>query len=46
VDTHFLALERLGAEVTVGAAYQLEAKSLVGADIFLDRTSVKATRTP
>src|ERR1043166_6760116 len=23
VDTHFLALERLGAEVTVGAAYQL-----------------------
>src|SRR6266702_2517155 len=22
VDTHFLALERLGAEVTIGAAYQ------------------------
>src|SRR5882672_7875727 len=43
VDTHFLALERLGAEVTVGAAYQLEAKSLVGADIFLDETSVTAT---
>src|SRR3989475_8815988 len=32
VDTHFLALERLGAEVTIGAAYQLEAKSLTGAD--------------
>src|SRR6266481_1422517 len=43
VDTHFLALERLGAEVTVGAAYQLEAKSLVGADIFLFETSVTAT---
>src|SRR6267143_600017 len=43
VDTHFLALERLGAEITVGAAYQLEAKGLVGADIFLDETSVTAT---
>src|SRR6266566_4580712 len=43
VDTHFLALERLGAEVTIGAAYQLEAKSLTGADIFLDETSVTAT---
>src|SRR5881296_3316950 len=43
VDTHFLALERLGAEVTIGAAYQLEVKSLTGADIFLDETSVTAT---
>src|SRR5437870_9812841 len=43
VDTHFLALERLGAEVTVGAAYQLEAKTLAGADIFLDEPSVTAT---
>ena len=43
VDTHFLALERLGAEVTIGTAYQLEAKSLTGADIFLDETSVTAT---
>jgi UDP-N-acetylglucosamine 1-carboxyvinyltransferase len=43
VDTHFLALERLGADVTVGAAYQLEAKGLVGADIFLDEPSVTAT---
>src|SRR5438132_7554032 len=41
--TPFLALERLGAEVTIGAAYQLEAKSLAGADIFLDETSVTAT---
>src|SRR2546425_9601786 len=39
VDTHFLALERLGAEVTVGATYQLEAKKLAGADIFLDEPS-------
>src|SRR3989475_7819178 len=46
VDTHFLALERLGAEVTVGAAYQLEAKSLAGADIFLDETSVTAPENP
>src|SRR5712692_12048063 len=43
VDTHFLALERMGAEVTVGAAYNLEAKNLAGADIFLDETSVTAT---
>src|SRR5881296_3699190 len=43
VDTHFLALERLGAEVTIGAAYQLEAKSLTGADIFLDEPSVTGT---
>ena len=43
VDTHFLALERLGAEVTIGAVYQLEAKTLAGADIFLDETSVTAT---
>src|SRR5690242_8421132 len=36
VDTHFLALERLGAEVTVGEDYTVEAKHLAGADIFLD----------
>ena len=43
VDTHFLALERLGAEVTVGATYKVEAKALVGTDIFLDEPSVTAT---
>ncbi|MDH3289941.1 MAG: UDP-N-acetylglucosamine 1-carboxyvinyltransferase [Gemmatimonadota bacterium] len=43
LDTHFLALERLGAEVEIGAHYQLEAKALVGADIFLDEPSVTAT---
>jgi UDP-N-acetylglucosamine 1-carboxyvinyltransferase len=43
LDTHFLALERLGAEVEIGANYQLEAKALSGADIFLDEPSVTAT---
>jgi UDP-N-acetylglucosamine 1-carboxyvinyltransferase len=43
VDTHFLALERLGAEVTIGETYKLEAKGLVGTDIFLDEPSVTAT---
>src|SRR6058998_69030 len=43
VDTHFLALEQLGAAVTVGTSYQVEAKRLAGADIFLDEPSVTAT---
>lgn len=43
VDTHFLALERLGAEVTIGAEYRVEARTLTGADIFLDEPSVTAT---
>jgi UDP-N-acetylglucosamine 1-carboxyvinyltransferase len=43
VDTHFLALEQLGAEITVGATYKLEAKRLRGTDIFLDEPSVTAT---
>lgn len=43
LDTHFLALERLGAEVTIGADYQLEARHLTGDDIFLDEPSVTAT---
>jgi UDP-N-acetylglucosamine 1-carboxyvinyltransferase len=44
IDTHFLALERLGAEITVGDTYQLEApKGLAGADIFLDEPSVTGT---
>ena len=43
VDTHFLALERLGALVTVGDRFEIEAKQLVGADIFLDEPSVTGT---
>src|SRR6266700_3754543 len=42
VDTHFLALEHLGAEVSVGDVYKLEGK-LKGADIFLDEPSVTGT---
>ncbi len=43
LDTHFLALDALGAEVTIGADFQLEARELVGAEIFLDEPSVTAT---
>jgi len=43
VDTHFLALEALGAEVDVGAEYTLRARRLRGADIFLDEPSVTGT---
>jgi UDP-N-acetylglucosamine 1-carboxyvinyltransferase len=43
VDTHFLALEQLGASVTVGDRYELEAKELAGSDIFLDEPSVTGT---
>ncbi len=43
VDTHFLALERLGAVVTVGESYTIEAPRLVAADLFLDEPSVTGT---
>jgi UDP-N-acetylglucosamine 1-carboxyvinyltransferase len=43
LDTHFLAFERLGAEVDVGEQYQVIARQLTGADIFLDEPSVTAT---
>jgi UDP-N-acetylglucosamine 1-carboxyvinyltransferase len=44
MDTHFLALEQLGAVLTVGDRYELEAKKgLKGADIFLDEPSVTGT---
>ena len=43
VDTHFLALEALGATVLVGDRYEIEAKKLVGADVFLDEPSVTGT---
>src|SRR5438046_5469948 len=45
VDTHFLALERLGTEITVGETYHQEGKKLAAADIFLDEPSVTATDT-
>ncbi len=43
VDTHFLALERLGARVDVGERFEIHARRLRGADIFLDEPSVTAT---
>jgi UDP-N-acetylglucosamine 1-carboxyvinyltransferase len=43
VDTHFLALAKLGAEVESNRGYQLKTSGLVGADIFLDEPSVTAT---
>jgi UDP-N-acetylglucosamine 1-carboxyvinyltransferase len=43
VDTHFLALEQLGAALTVGAKYEIEAKTLRGAELFLDEPSVTGT---
>src|SRR5712692_2982796 len=43
LDTHFLALEQLGAEVDIGSEYRLDAKHLKGADIFLDEPSVTGT---
>ena len=43
VDTHFLALERLGAELTVGERFEIETKQLTGAEIFLDEPSVTGT---
>lgn len=43
VDTHFLAFEHLGARLELGSDYSLEARQLVGADIFLDEPSVTGT---
>jgi UDP-N-acetylglucosamine 1-carboxyvinyltransferase len=43
IDTHFLALEQLGASVMVGDRYELETKGLKGDDIFLDEPSVTGT---
>ena len=43
VDTHFLALEQLGAKIRVGDRYELEGRTLRGTDIFLDEPSVTGT---
>ncbi|MEK6253389.1 MAG: UDP-N-acetylglucosamine 1-carboxyvinyltransferase, partial [Gemmatimonadales bacterium] len=43
LDTHFLALGKLGAEVEVGDRYELRTRGLEGADIFLDEPSVTGT---
>lgn len=43
MDTHFLALQELGARIEVEGAFHFSANKLAGADIFLDETSVTAT---
>ncbi|MEO7714015.1 MAG: UDP-N-acetylglucosamine 1-carboxyvinyltransferase [Gemmatimonadaceae bacterium] len=43
VDTHFLALQQLGASFQLDEAFILKAKQLKGADVFLDEPSVTAT---
>jgi len=43
LDTHFLALEELGAKVEIDGQFTFTAPQLVGADIFLDEASVTAT---
>ncbi len=43
VDTHFLALQQLGASFEHDDAFILRASKLKGADVFLDEPSVTAT---
>jgi UDP-N-acetylglucosamine 1-carboxyvinyltransferase len=43
VDTHFLALEQLGATFSLNGRFELHATRLRGADVFLDEPSVTAT---
>ena len=43
LDTHFLALEQLGAKVEHGAMLSMSVKGFKGADVFLDEPSVTAT---
>ena len=43
VDTHFLALAALGAEITTDGRYVMRAPKLKGADVFMDEPSVTAT---
>jgi len=43
LDTHLLALEALGAQITYNAGFHMRAKKLVGSPILLDESSVTAT---
>lgn len=43
LDTHFLALEELGARVSVDRKFEFTSNKLKGTEIFLDETSVTAT---
>ena len=43
LDTHVLALQKLGAEITFNGTFKMNADGLIGADILLDEASVTAT---
>jgi UDP-N-acetylglucosamine 1-carboxyvinyltransferase len=43
LDTHFLALEQLGAKFSLSDVFEIEADELRGADVFLDEPSVTGT---
>lgn len=43
VDTHFLALQQLGAEVAANERFEFATRGFRGADVFLDEPSVTAT---
>ncbi len=43
MDTHFLAFEALGAEVTLNGGFSIRAAKLKGGDFFLDEPSVTGT---
>jgi UDP-N-acetylglucosamine 1-carboxyvinyltransferase len=43
MDTHFLAFQRLGAEVLLSNGFTIQAAHLTGGDVFLDEPSVTGT---
>jgi UDP-N-acetylglucosamine 1-carboxyvinyltransferase len=43
LDTHFLALERMGVHLEFGETIQMSTRGLTGSDIFLDEPSVTGT---
>jgi UDP-N-acetylglucosamine 1-carboxyvinyltransferase len=43
LDTHFLALKGLGAELTLGDPFVIQARKFVGTNLFLEEASVTAT---
>ncbi len=43
VDTHLMALRSLGAQIDVGARYEMKSSGLLGQEIFLDEASVTGT---
>jgi UDP-N-acetylglucosamine 1-carboxyvinyltransferase len=43
LDTHFLALERMGVELDFGETIKMKTRNLTGSDIFLDEPSVTGT---